>query len=150
MYAGKCFGEVAFEATPAMATLRPNVFPIVENAKAGAVEKYDPALDAGQLKTKVAEVAEKTERATSERLARREVTKGDIAAAHRIEIGAGRSAALGGLLQGAPAVRQSRTCADGVWAEWSLCAPECAPGATDSRPCAASEGAEGFARPGIR
>jgi electron transfer flavoprotein alpha subunit len=32
------------------------VFPIVENAKAGAVEKFDPALDAGQLKTKVAEV----------------------------------------------------------------------------------------------
>jgi electron transfer flavoprotein alpha subunit len=57
MYAGKCFGEVAFEATPAMATLRPNVFPIVENAKAGAVEKFDPALDAGQLKTKVAEIA---------------------------------------------------------------------------------------------
>jgi len=54
MYAGKCFGEVAFEAAPAMASLRPNVFAIVENAKAGAVEKYDPALDAGQLKTKVA------------------------------------------------------------------------------------------------
>jgi electron transfer flavoprotein alpha subunit len=60
MYAGKCFGEVAFEAAPAMATLRPNVFPIVENAKAGAVEKFDPALDAGQLKTKVAEVAKDT------------------------------------------------------------------------------------------
>ncbi len=60
MYAGKCFGEVAFEAAPAMATLRPNVFPIVENAKAGAVEKYDPALDAGQLKTKVAEIAKDT------------------------------------------------------------------------------------------
>jgi electron transfer flavoprotein alpha subunit len=60
MYAGKCFGEVAFEAAPAMATLRPNVFPIVENAKAGAVEKFDPALDAGQLKTKVAEIAKDT------------------------------------------------------------------------------------------
>jgi electron transfer flavoprotein alpha subunit len=60
MYAGKCFGEVAFEATPAMASLRPNVFAIVENAKAGAVEKFDPALDAGQLKTKVAEVAKDT------------------------------------------------------------------------------------------
>jgi len=60
MYAGKCFGEVAFEATPAMASLRPNVFAIVENAKAGAVEKFDPALDAGQLKTKVAEIAKDT------------------------------------------------------------------------------------------
>jgi len=57
MYAGKCFGEVAFEAAPAMASLRPNVFPIVENAKTGAVEKFDPALDAGQIKTKVAEIA---------------------------------------------------------------------------------------------
>jgi electron transfer flavoprotein alpha subunit len=57
MYAGKCFGEVAFEAAPAMASLRPNVFPIAENAKAGAVEKFDPALDAGQIKTKVAEIA---------------------------------------------------------------------------------------------
>jgi len=38
-----------------MATLRPNVFPIVESAKAGAVEKYDPALDPAQLKTKVAD-----------------------------------------------------------------------------------------------
>ena len=60
MYAGKCFGEVAFEAAPAMASLRPNVFPIVENAKAGAVEKFDPALDAGQIKTKVAEIAKDT------------------------------------------------------------------------------------------
>ncbi|HEX7539076.1 MAG TPA: electron transfer flavoprotein subunit alpha/FixB family protein [Syntrophales bacterium] len=60
MYAGKCFGEVAFEAAPAMASLRPNVFAIVENAKAGAVEKYDPALDAGQIKTKVAEIAKDT------------------------------------------------------------------------------------------
>jgi len=60
MYAGKCFGEVAFEATPAMASLRPNVFAIVENAKAGAVEKFDPALDAGQIKTKVAEIAKDT------------------------------------------------------------------------------------------
>jgi electron transfer flavoprotein alpha subunit len=60
MYAGKCFGEVAFEAAPAMASLRPNVFAIVENAKAGAVEKFDPALDAGQIKTKVAEIAKDT------------------------------------------------------------------------------------------
>jgi electron transfer flavoprotein alpha subunit len=60
MYAGKCFGEVAFEATPAMASLRPNVFAIVENAKAGAVEKFDPALDAAQIKTKVAEIAKDT------------------------------------------------------------------------------------------
>jgi len=56
MYAGKCFGEVVTATFPQMASLRPNVFPAVENAKAGAVVKFDPALDAGQLKTKVLEV----------------------------------------------------------------------------------------------
>jgi electron transfer flavoprotein alpha subunit len=56
MYAGKCFGEVIVTGTPQMASLRPNVFTIVENAKAGAVVKFDPALDAAQLKTKVLEV----------------------------------------------------------------------------------------------
>ena len=56
MYAGKCFGEVAIASFPQMATLRPNVFPATENPKAGTVVKFDPALDAGQLKTKVLEV----------------------------------------------------------------------------------------------
>ncbi len=56
MYAGKCFGEVMTSSFPQMATLRPNVFAIAENAKAGAVEKYDPALDPAQLKTKVADL----------------------------------------------------------------------------------------------
>ena len=60
MYAGKCFGEVVFSTFPQMASLRPNVFPAVENAKAGAVVKFDPALDAGQLKTKVLEVQKDT------------------------------------------------------------------------------------------
>jgi electron transfer flavoprotein alpha subunit len=60
MYAGKCFGEVVFSTFPQMATLRPNVFPMVENAKAGAVVKYDPALDPGRLKTKVLEVQKDT------------------------------------------------------------------------------------------
>jgi electron transfer flavoprotein alpha subunit len=55
MYAGKCFGEIMTSSFPQMATLRPNVFAIVESAKAGAVEKYDPALDPAQLKTKVAD-----------------------------------------------------------------------------------------------
>ncbi len=56
MYAGKCFGEIAIASFPQMASLRPNVFPATENPKAGAVVKFDPALDAGQLKTKVLEV----------------------------------------------------------------------------------------------
>ncbi len=60
MYAGKCYGEVVFSAFPQMASLRPNVFPAVENAKAGAVTKFDAGLDASQLKTKVVEVQKDT------------------------------------------------------------------------------------------
>ena len=58
MYAGKCFGEVVFNVAPAMASLRPNVFPAVENPKAGAVTKVDVAVDAP--KTKVLEVQKDT------------------------------------------------------------------------------------------
>jgi electron transfer flavoprotein alpha subunit len=54
MYAGKCFGEVVIMANPQMASLRPNVFTIVENPKAAAVVKFDPGL--GEAKTKVLEV----------------------------------------------------------------------------------------------
>jgi len=58
MYAGKCFADVEFTSTPAMASLRPNVFPAVENAKAGAVTKVDVAVDA--QKSKVLEVQKDT------------------------------------------------------------------------------------------
>jgi electron transfer flavoprotein alpha subunit len=58
MYAGKCFGEVVFNVTPQMASLRPNVFAAVENAKAGAVTKVDVAVDAA--KSKVLEVQKDT------------------------------------------------------------------------------------------
>jgi electron transfer flavoprotein alpha subunit len=60
MYAGKCVGEIAFSSSPAMATLRPNVFPAVENAKAGAVVKVDAAVDAASIKSKVLEVQKDT------------------------------------------------------------------------------------------
>jgi electron transfer flavoprotein alpha subunit len=60
MYAGKCFGEIVISSFPQMATLRPNVFAMVENPKAGAVVKFDPGLDAAQLKTKVLEVQRDT------------------------------------------------------------------------------------------
>jgi electron transfer flavoprotein alpha subunit len=43
-----------------MASLRPNVFPAAENAKAGAVEKFDAGVDAGQIKAKVVEVQKET------------------------------------------------------------------------------------------
>ncbi|MCX5847923.1 MAG: electron transfer flavoprotein subunit alpha/FixB family protein [Deltaproteobacteria bacterium] len=58
MYAGKCFGEVVFNTTPAMASLRPNVFAAVENAKAAAVTKVDVAVDA--QKSKILEVQKDT------------------------------------------------------------------------------------------
>jgi electron transfer flavoprotein alpha subunit len=54
MYAGKCFGEIVVTGTPQMASLRPNVFTIVESAKAAAVVKFDAGL--GEAKTKVLEV----------------------------------------------------------------------------------------------
>ena len=58
MYAGKCFADVEFNSTPAMASLRPNVFPAVENAKAAAVTKVDVAVDA--QKSKILEVQKDT------------------------------------------------------------------------------------------
>jgi electron transfer flavoprotein alpha subunit len=56
MYAGKCYGEIVVSTSPQMASLRPNVFAAVENAKAGKVEKFDAGLDPAKLKTKVLEV----------------------------------------------------------------------------------------------
>ncbi|MBW2561183.1 MAG: electron transfer flavoprotein subunit alpha/FixB family protein [Deltaproteobacteria bacterium] len=55
MYAGKCFGEIVVESYPQMASLRPKVFAAVENAKAGAVVKFDAGIAADALKTKVLE-----------------------------------------------------------------------------------------------
>jgi electron transfer flavoprotein alpha subunit len=60
MYAGKCYSEVAIDAFPQMATLRPNVFPASENTKTATVVKFEPGLDASQLKTKVLEVQKDT------------------------------------------------------------------------------------------
>lgn len=56
MYAGKCFGEIVVSGSPQMASLRPNVFPADESAKAGEVVKFDAGLSADDLKTKVLEV----------------------------------------------------------------------------------------------
>jgi electron transfer flavoprotein alpha subunit len=60
MFAGKCYGEVVISSYPQMASLRPNVFPAVENPKTAEVVKFDPGLDASQLKTKVLEVQKDT------------------------------------------------------------------------------------------
>jgi electron transfer flavoprotein alpha subunit len=60
MFAGKCYGEIAVSSYPQMASLRPNVFPAVENTKTPEIIKFDPGLDPGQLKTKVLEVQKDT------------------------------------------------------------------------------------------
>jgi electron transfer flavoprotein alpha subunit len=60
MFAGKCYAEVTILTTPQMASLRPNLFPTVENEKAAEVVKFDPAIDAAGLKTKVLEVQKDT------------------------------------------------------------------------------------------
>ncbi len=60
MYAGKAFGEMAIDSYPQMASLRPNVFPAVENSKAGEVVKFDAGIPADALKTKVLETQEDT------------------------------------------------------------------------------------------
>jgi electron transfer flavoprotein alpha subunit len=42
VYAGKAFSTLSFAASPAMVSIRPNVFQIQENAAAGVVESYSP------------------------------------------------------------------------------------------------------------
>lgn len=56
MYAGKCFGQVVTSSFPQMASLRPNVFPVKENAKAGAVVKFDAGVSDADVKAKTVEV----------------------------------------------------------------------------------------------
>jgi electron transfer flavoprotein alpha subunit len=60
MYAGKCYGEVVTAVFPQMASLRPNVFPVVENSKPAEIVKFDPGMDPDQLKTKVLEIQKDT------------------------------------------------------------------------------------------
>jgi len=45
IYAGKAFATIRFDASPAMATLRPNVFPVVEKGGEATVERFDATLD---------------------------------------------------------------------------------------------------------
>ena len=60
MYAGKCFGEVAINTLPQMASLRPNVFSVVESAREAVIVKFDPGISPDQLKTKILEVRKTT------------------------------------------------------------------------------------------
>jgi len=56
IYAGKCFGEVSIKSFPQMASIRPNVFSILENIREAAIIRIDPYIDPGQLKTRVLEI----------------------------------------------------------------------------------------------
>jgi electron transfer flavoprotein alpha subunit len=60
MYGGKCFGEVAMNAFPQMASLRPNAFPVVESSREAVIVKFDPGIGPDQLKTKILEVRKTT------------------------------------------------------------------------------------------
>jgi electron transfer flavoprotein alpha subunit len=54
IYAGKVYADLVITGSPAIATLRPNVFDVVEAGGEAAVEKVSPAV--GAIKAKVAEV----------------------------------------------------------------------------------------------
>jgi electron transfer flavoprotein alpha subunit len=55
IYAGKAFAQLSLNASPAMVTLRPNVFQPVAKAAAGTVETFEPAVDPGSWKSRVVE-----------------------------------------------------------------------------------------------
>lgn len=56
IYAGKAILTMGLKGRPALATLRPNVFPLAASAVEGEVVKIAPALPEGLVKGRVAEV----------------------------------------------------------------------------------------------
>ena len=54
VYAGKAYARLRFRGTPALISLRPNVFPVVKKQGAGVAEALD--LEPGQVRTRVAGV----------------------------------------------------------------------------------------------
>lgn len=53
VFAGKAFARVRIEATPAILSLRPNVFPVREGSGAGTVEAFTPEVDPAAWSTRV-------------------------------------------------------------------------------------------------
>jgi electron transfer flavoprotein alpha subunit len=51
VYAGKAYAKLRFRATPALISIRPNVFPVVERQGDGAVETLD--IEPGEARTRV-------------------------------------------------------------------------------------------------
>ncbi|MEQ8329140.1 MAG: electron transfer flavoprotein subunit alpha/FixB family protein [Longimicrobiales bacterium] len=55
VYSGKAFATISLEATPALVSIRPNVFQPEEQAGAGTVERFEPAVDPSAFKVSVVE-----------------------------------------------------------------------------------------------
>lgn len=53
VYAGKAFARLRLAATPAVVSLRPNVFPVEDRGAAGTVERLDVAVDASSWRARV-------------------------------------------------------------------------------------------------
>lgn len=55
IYAGKAFARLRFDASPAIVSLRPNVFGVTSHEAAGAVEQVDVQVDPGAWKAEIVE-----------------------------------------------------------------------------------------------
>lgn len=55
VYAGKAFAKLEIDATPALASLRPNVFPATESGGEATLSTVTPSVDPGSWKVKVVE-----------------------------------------------------------------------------------------------
>lgn len=52
VYSGKAFARLTTDATPVLATLRPNVFAAGEQAAAGTISSFTPEVDAGSFRVR--------------------------------------------------------------------------------------------------
>ncbi len=55
VYSGKAFAHLTLDATPAVVSIRPNVFQPEERGAAGTVESFEPQVDEGSLRQRVVE-----------------------------------------------------------------------------------------------
>ena len=56
VYSGKAFAHLRLEATPALVTIRPNVFQPEEHPAAGTIETFSPLVDAASWRVRVLEL----------------------------------------------------------------------------------------------
>jgi electron transfer flavoprotein alpha subunit len=55
VFSGKAFATLAFDASPAIVSIRPNVFQAAERSAAGAVETFTPEVDSTSWRVRVVE-----------------------------------------------------------------------------------------------